>query len=586
MLKKNDCATYGNTIPRLIFDVLVPSHLLGRLYFLFAIVVIEYTFCFQGRGANPSQDIPGHLTFFGMDTDLYGQIPIFACIVFLGFGHFRLKALQDKISFGRIWFAGHLLCMAAVLSFTVSERKGLSWQFFDPFSYTKSAIYVLGTVLLAVACIPLRSWMAAIRATGRLWLYASLTGVAGWWFGSPIKLLWGATMTVQNGMMQRATLHAVSAVLGHFLPDLVADPATFTVGTPRYSIMIAPGCSGIEGLGLVLIFTSLWLWVYRKETRFPQALLLIPCALGCSWLLNIVRLCALILIASAGGSESAQAGFHAQAGWVAFIVIALVFSLATQKLSWTRKLPDPVSSTAGELSGSGLGAVTGASTHLVEQPGESPAIRAYLLPFLAILVAASVSKLTSAYFDWLYPLRFVAAAIALWYFWPELKKLNWRFGWAAPAAGVAVFILWIAPSWWAHQPAASRLGADLAALSLMERWAWIAFRVAAAVVTVPIAEELAFRGYLARRFISREFDQVSFSSLTVLSICLSSVVFGMEHMKNLMDWQHLALGTLAGLAFAAALRWRGRMGDAVVAHAVSNLLLAAWVLGFGDWAQW
>ena len=57
-------------------------------------------------------------------------------------------------------------------------------------------------------------------------------------------------------------------------------------------------------------------------------------------------------------------------------------------------------------------------------------------------------------------------------------------------------------------------------------------------------------------------------------------------MKNLMDWQHLLLGTLAGLAFSAALRWRGRMGDAVAAHAVSNLLLAAWVLGFGDWAQW
>jgi CAAX prenyl protease-like protein len=103
---------------------------------------------------------------------------------------------------------------------------------------------------------------------------------------------------------------------------------------------------------------------------------------------------------------------------------------------------------------------------------------------------------------------------------------------------------------------------------------------------VPIAEELAFRGYLARRFMSREFDQVSFSGLTVLPICLSSVVFGMEHMKNLMDWQHLALGTLAGVAFTAALRWRGRMGDAVVAHAVSNLLLAAWVLHFGDWAQW
>jgi exosortase E/protease (VPEID-CTERM system) len=433
--------------------------------------------------------------------------------------------------------------------------------------------------------------MTAIRATGRLWLYAPLAGVAGWWFSTPVKLLWGATMTAQSGMMQRATLHAVGAVLGLFLPDVISDPATFTIGTPRFLITVAGGCSGVEGLGLVLIFTSLWLLVYRKETRFPQALLLIPCALGCSWLLNIVRLCALILIYNAGGSAALLDGFHTQAGWIAFIVIALAFSLATQKISWMKKPSASVSGAAGKLPNGEMGNVSGASQSLVELPGESPATRAYLLPFLAILVAASVSKMVSGTFDWLYPLRFVAAAIALLYFWPELKKLNWRFGWFGPAAGVAVFLLWIAPAWiaslgWAHQPAASRLGADLAALSPAARRAWIAVRVAAAVVTVPIAEELAFRGYLARRFVSREFDQVSFTGLTALSICLSSVVFGLEHMKNLMDWQHLALGTLAGLAFAAVLRWWGRMGDAVVAHAVSNLLLAAWVLGFGDWAQW
>ena len=43
---------------------------------------------------------------------------------------------------------------------------------------------------------------------------------------------------------------------------------------------------------------------------------------------------------------------------------------------------------------------------------------------------------------------------------------------------------------------------------------------------------------------------------------------------------------LAGMAFALVLKWRGRIGDAVVAHATSNLLLAAWVVLRGDWAQW
>jgi exosortase E/protease (VPEID-CTERM system) len=356
------------------------------------------------------------------------------------------------------------------------------------------------------------------------------------------------------------------------MPNIAVDAASFTIGTPHFSILIKQGCSGMEGLGLVLTFTSIWLWYFRKEYRYPRALLLIPCALICIWLLNIVRLCALILIGNAFGADVAMIGFHSRAGWITFTAVALVFSMATQKLSWVRKAPAEASSSVANPQ--------------AEVRGEAPAIRAYLVPFLAILAAAFVSRAASGYFEWLYPLRFVVAAAVLWHFWPVLKKLDWRFGWFGPVAGVAVFLLWIAPSWWAHSSNASPLGSELAALTPTARWAWIAFRVAAAVLTVPIAEELAFRGYLARRFLAREFDQVSFSSLTVVSIALSSVVFGLEHMKNLMDWQHLILGTLAGVAFAAAIRWRGRMGDAVVAHAVSNLLLAAWVLGMGDWSQW
>jgi CAAX prenyl protease-like protein len=120
----------------------------------------------------------------------------------------------------------------------------------------------------------------------------------------------------------------------------------------------------------------------------------------------------------------------------------------------------------------------------------------------------------------------------------------------------------------------------LAGISPVARWSWIAFRVAAAVITVPIAEELAFRGYLARRFVSRDFDLVSFSSLTALPIALSSVVFGLMHGRQWL------VGIVAGLAFAGVLRWRGRFGDAVIAHAVANFLLAVWVVGFGQWGQW
>jgi len=559
----------------------LPRRLSGRLCLLGVLVALEYLFCFMGRGP-----IAGHLEFLGMATDVYGQIPIFAFVVFLGLGYSRFEAQQEEVPFSVLLFAGHLVCMAAVFSMSLAARNGSGWLIFDAFRYIKSAVYILGTVLLAFGCIPPRSWIGAIRSTGLLWFYALLIGVAGWYFGSPVRLLWRATSTAQAGIMQSVTLEAVRVGLSIFLRDIVVDRATFTIGTPSYSIEIAPGCSGVEGLGLVLVFTSLWLWYFRKETRFPQALLLIPCALACSWLLNIVRLGSLILLMNFGGSSDAANGLHTAAGWIAFTAIALGFSMATQKLSWTRRSTALARGIAGEPQEDRAASAPSATEELGEEHGESPAIRAYLVPLLAILTAAFISKAASTSFEWLYPLRFVVAAVALLYFRPELKKLNWRCGWFAPFAGMAVFLVWIAPSWWAHERAASPLGSALVALSPTARWVWIGFRVAAAVVTVPIAEELAFRGYLARRLLSREFDQVNLSSLTLLPVVLSSVAFGLMHMQNLNDWRHLMLGSVAGVAYAAVLRWRGRIGDAVVAHVTSNLLLAAWVLSFGDWAQW
>jgi exosortase E/protease (VPEID-CTERM system) len=345
-------------------------------------------------------------------------------------------------------------------------------------------------------------------------------------------------------------------------------------------VIILEQCSGMEGLALVLVFTIVWLAYFRKESRFPQALLLIPCALLCVWLLNIVRICALILIGDGGAPDVAMVGFHSQAGWIAFTAVAFAFSMATRKLSWVRKPPTDAVQPDGDLAMAGAEGSTAVLEHAGLETGESPATGAYLVPFLAIVAASFVSRAASGYFESLYPLRFVAAAVAIWFFRDELKKLNWRFGWMAPLTGTAIFLIWIASAWWTKEPTPSGLGAALAALSPAARITWIAFRVAAAGLTVPVAEELAFRGYLSRRLIDREFDLVPFTSVTMLSMVISSIVFG------LLYGQHWLSGMLAGMAFALVLKWRGRIGDAVVAHATSNLLLAAWVVLRGDWAQW
>jgi membrane protease YdiL (CAAX protease family) len=45
-------------------------------------------------------------------------------------------------------------------------------------------------------------------------------------------------------------------------------------------------------------------------------------------------------------------------------------------------------------------------------------------------------------------------------------------------------------------------------------------------------------------------------------------------------------GILAGMIYATAQYRRGQISDAIVAHAVTNGLLAAYVLGLGHWNFW
>ena len=104
-------------------------------------------------------------------------------------------------------------------------------------------------------------------------------------------------------------------------------------------------------------------------------------------------------------------------------------------------------------------------------------------------------------------------------------------------------------------------------------------RILGSVITVPIAEELAFRGYALRRLISSDFDKISPRRFTWLSFLLSSLLFGALHGRRLA-------GTVAGMFYALAMYRRGRVEDAIMAHATTNALIAAEVLIFGHWNLW
>jgi CAAX prenyl protease-like protein len=190
-----------------------------------------------------------------------------------------------------------------------------------------------------------------------------------------------------------------------------------------------------------------------------------------------------------------------------------------------------------------------------------------------------LARAASAGFEWLYPLRFAAAVAALWRYRHRYASLDWRCGWIGAAIGVLVFALWIAADWLRGAPATAMPDA-LAAATAPVRIGWIALRAIAAIVTVPVAEELAFRAFLFRRCLSLDFESIGLQTTAWVPVLVSSAAFGFLHGDRWL------VGAVAGVLFWAAMRHRGRIGDAVLAHAVANALLAAWVLHGGSWSLW
>jgi CAAX prenyl protease-like protein len=184
----------------------------------------------------------------------------------------------------------------------------------------------------------------------------------------------------------------------------------------------------------------------------------------------------------------------------------------------------------------------------------------------------------SSGFAALYPLGVIATATALWLLRGHYRTFGRDVTWQPIAIGVGVFVLWIllVPP---DEAGGGMLAAQLAEMPFWLAFVWLFFRVVGSVVTVPVAEELAFRGYLIRKLVARDFENVSPGHFTWLSFVLSSVLFGLLH----ASW---VAGAVAGAGFALALYRRGQIFDAILAHMTSNALVAVGVLAFGRWSLW
>ena len=137
------------------------------------------------------------------------------------------------------------------------------------------------------------------------------------------------------------TFRFVHFILALYYPDVIADPDEFVLGTPAFEVVVEKECSGYEGMGLVTVFLALYLWLFRQEFRFPQALLLFPLGLAVIWIFNTLRIATLIAIGSSWSPEIAMNGFHSQAGWIAFLLVALGLMWTAGRWSFLTKPTEP-----------------------------------------------------------------------------------------------------------------------------------------------------------------------------------------------------------------------------------------------------
>jgi len=231
---------------------------------------------------------------------------------------------------------------------------------------------------------------------------------------------------------------------------------------------------------------------------------------------------------------------------------------------------------------------------------------AYVLPLALFLAIGSLEPtrhqpggpriglaIPYAAYPLVYGLKILATLLAIAWAWPEYRKYPRRVAPLAIGVGLVGVVVWVAL---ARLRLESRLLEllglerlrDMAARSgfnplteLADRpllaWSTLGLRLFGMVVVIAIAEEFFLRGFVMRLAIDENWRQVPFGRVTVASAIAGTLVPMFMHPGEL----------LAAAAWFSLVTWlmaRTRsVWDCILAHALTNLGLALYVLATGHW---
>ena len=397
-------------------------------------------------------------------------------------------------------------------------------------------------------------WLAAPVGFWRMFLTRHRLEIAMAVAAGLFVLLAGRLTQTGWGDLAGVTLLVSYRLLSLYEADVRVDYDTRMLGVGDFDVFVDESCSGYEGIGLVTVFLGLFLWVFRRSLLFPNAFVLLPIGIGAIWLLNSARIAVLVSLGAHVSPEVAVSGFHSQAGWIAFLLVAIgIMAIAPRMAVFGNSRRHA----AGERSAS------------------DRTMLAFLAPFMALMAASIVMAASAPYDAWLYGLKVAAVGVCLWAFRDVYLGLIDKVEPVAVACGALVGALWIVTAPGGEQ--GSGIGTWLATQPVWLAAVWLTIRGIGSIVMVPVAEELAFRGLLHRWLISRRFETVGFAQFTWLAFIASSLLFGLMHQR----WIE---GTLTGAVFALLMYRSGRLSEPIAAHMAANAVIVAWAIAARNWS--
>jgi len=204
---------------------------------------------------------------------------------------------------------------------------------------------------------------------------------------------------------------------------------------------------------------------------------------------------------------------------------------------------------------------------------------------LRMLMTHGFLKLEPTALYYLYPLKALVVAWLLFHFRKSYTELEFKELLSFPTTlaisgvGLLVFVLWINMEWTIGSSSTPQGFNPMTFPEGAIRNSMIFFRIAGAVLVVPLMEELFWRSFLIRYITDSDFESVPIGTFTWASFLLTVVLFGAEH-------NFIYAGMMAGAAYNLILYKTRSLAQCVLAHAVTNLALAIYVIATGKWQFW